>query len=121
MTRSSFPAIPSEVTFAVLNRPAALRTQGPFPVSLTKHDPLFTAAMMSALRSCILPTEHIAMPDREPPQDRRVNRQEFVMFGHWKPNRYSRYDPPRGRIIVGEPKKFAKTSEQLFFPLTDSS
>jgi len=39
-TRSSFPAIPIRGDLAALNRPAAPRTQGPSPASLTKHDPI---------------------------------------------------------------------------------
>jgi hypothetical protein len=74
------------------------RVQGLSPAALTKHDPIFTAAAMSARRSCIRPTEHIAMLDWQPCQVLRVNRREFVMFVDWKPNRYSRCDPTRRRL-----------------------
>jgi hypothetical protein len=58
----------------------------------------FTASAMSVRRSCIRPTEHIAIPDRQPRQVLRVKRREFVMFVDWKPSRYSRYDPRCGRL-----------------------
>ena len=80
MTRSLFPAIPIRGDLAALNRPAAPRAHGPSPASLTKHDPIFTAAAMRAQRSCIRPTKHIALPDRHPRRALRVNRRAFVMF-----------------------------------------